>query len=429
MISALNWPTYNNYKQSGEYWMEQIPAHWETRKLKHLFREKRHRPNLTLNCGAISFGEVVEKDDDLVPVATKASYQEVLAGEFLVNPLNLNYDLKSLRIGLSEINVVVSAGYIVLQAMDDLDKRYFKYLLHRYDVACMKLLGSGVRQTISFNHIANSILVAPPIPEQRAIAAFLDEKCAKVDEAIRIKEEQIALLRERRQILIQEAVTRGLNSVAPMKDSGIDWIGKIPAHWHVKRIRNVSKSVSTGRTPPSSAAVDYFERGTIPWYTPSDVLECGEFDLSSKSINHSAVNHGHVDLYPANSVYFIGIGGTLGKANLSNKVASCNQQFNVIVPSEAVFPNWILNWLNSYRDVIFAMTDFTTIPIINQANTKSIAIAVPPRHEQSAILSHLSAGRDKIGVAISVKAEQINALREYKTTLINAAVTGKIKVA
>ena len=134
-MTLAAWPTYDSYKDSGEGWIEKVPDHWETRKLKQLFREKQHRPNLSLNCGAISFGEVVEKDEERVPLTTKASYQEVLAGEFLVNPLNLNYDLKSLRVGLSDINVVVSAGYIVLQAKDDMDKRYFKYTSSRHKLA------------------------------------------------------------------------------------------------------------------------------------------------------------------------------------------------------------------------------------------------------------------------------------------------------
>jgi type I restriction enzyme S subunit len=140
-----------------------------------------------------------------------------------------------------------------------MDKRYFKYLLHRYDVANMKLLGSGVRQTISFNHIANSILIAPTLSEQRAIAAFLDEKCAKIDEAVRIKDAQIALLRERRQILIQEAVTRGLKPDALMKDSGIDWIGQIPAHWKRMKIFHIG-IVGNGSTPNRSN-IGYWQGG------------------------------------------------------------------------------------------------------------------------------------------------------------------------
>ena len=162
MNGLMIMPKYEAYKNSGEGWISEVPGHWEVKKLKHIFFEKKHTQNLSLNCGSISFGKVVTKNDDKVPHSTKASYQEVLNGEFLINPLNLNYDLKSLRIGLSEIDVVVSAGYIVLKDKIDMSKEYFKYLLHRYDVAYMKLLGSGIRQTISFNHIANSLLLQPP---------------------------------------------------------------------------------------------------------------------------------------------------------------------------------------------------------------------------------------------------------------------------
>jgi type I restriction enzyme S subunit len=111
----VQYQKYKSYKDSGEAWIGSVPEHWESIKLKHLFYEKKHSPNMSLSCGSISFGEVIEKADERVTVSTKASYQEVLEGEFLINPLNLNYDLKSLRIALSKINVVVSAGYIVIK--------------------------------------------------------------------------------------------------------------------------------------------------------------------------------------------------------------------------------------------------------------------------------------------------------------------------
>jgi type I restriction enzyme S subunit len=208
-------PKYESYKDSGEGWIGEIPKDWKIEKLKHLFYEKKHTSNMSLNCGSISFGEVIEKDDEKIPLSTKQSYQEVLSGEFLLNPLNLNYDLKSLRIALSKINVVVSAGYIVLKEKTDINKAYFKYLLHRFDVDYMKLMGAGVRQTINFSHIANSILILPSKNEQKAIAKFLDEKTAQIDQAIRIKEQQIALLKERKQTIIQNAVTKGLSPTSP----------------------------------------------------------------------------------------------------------------------------------------------------------------------------------------------------------------------
>lgn len=240
---------YESYKDSGVEWLGEVPSHWELKRLKQLFVEKKHKQNLSLNCGAISFGKVIEKADDKVTEATKRSYQEVLKGEFLINPLNLNYDLISLRIALSEIDVVVSAGYIVLKEKQIINKKYFSYLLHRYDVAYMKLLGSGVRQTINYGHISDSILVIPPLSEQQKIAQFLDDKTAKIDQAVDWAEKQIALLKEHKQILIQNAVTRGLNPDVPLKDSGVEWIGQVPEHWSVKKIKHVTFKIGSGITP------------------------------------------------------------------------------------------------------------------------------------------------------------------------------------
>ena len=422
-MTLAAWPTYDSYKDSGEGWIEDVPAHWETRKLKQLFQEKRHRPNLTLNCGAISFGEVVEKDDERVPLATKASYQEVLAGEFLVNPLNLNYDLKSLRIGLSEINVVVSAGYIVLQAKDDMDKRYFKYLLHRYDVANMKLLGSGVRQTISFNHIANSILVAPPLPEQRAIAGFLDEKCAKVDEAVRIKEEQIALLRERRQILIQQAVTRGLNPSAPMKDSGIDWIGQIPAHWEVRRSKYVftqRKELARKDDIQLSATLSY---GVIP----QDKFE----ELVGRRVVRIQTNlekrkHVEIDDFVISMRSFQ---GGLERAFAKGCIRSSYVILQPLGPVNADFFGYLFKSPRYIKALQVTGSFIRDGQDLNFDNFSKVDLFLPPLDEQAEIAEHIRAGCEKIDNGIAIKEDQIAALKEYKTSLINAAVTGKIKVA
>lgn len=420
-MTLAAWPTYDSYKDSGEGWIEDFPAHWETRKLKQLFQEKRHRPNLALNCGAISFGEVVEKDDERVPLATKASYQEVLAGEFLVNPLNLNYDLKSLRIGLSDINVVVSAGYIVLQAKDDMDKRYFKYLLHRYDVANMKLLGSGVRQTISFNHIANSILVAPPLPEQRAIAAFLDEKCAKVDEAVRIKEEQIALLRERRQILIQQTVTRGLNPSAPMKDSGIDWIGQIPAHWeqlankHIFRLRKTL----VGKRSSEYELLSLTLRGVI------------KRDMENPEGKFPAEFDTYQEVSPGNFVFcHFDVEETPRTVGLSEFFGMITGAYTVYSVADGVDPRFLLHFYicadtdKKMRSLYKGLRNTIPKDVFGTFKTP-----LPPIEEQRKIVAHIDEASRKIEDAIAIKEEQIAALKEYKTSLINAAVTGKIKVA
>lgn len=195
------------FKDSGVEWIGEIPKHWEVIKFKHLFYEKKKAHNINLNCGSISFGKVVKKDDEKVPVSTKASYQVLNKGEFLINPLNLNYDLKSLRIGLSDFDVVVSSGYIVIKNRIDLDKNYFNWLLHRYDIAFMKTLGAGVRQTLNYRDIGETLLVNPPKEEQGKIAEYIETQTAKIDKAIELQQNYIAKLGEYKASLIDSVVT------------------------------------------------------------------------------------------------------------------------------------------------------------------------------------------------------------------------------
>ena len=194
-------------KDSGIEWIDEIPKHYSLQKIKYLFSEKKSKSNLELNSGSISFGQVVYKDDESILESTKESYQEVLEGEFLINPLNLNYDLKSLRIAKSKINVVVSQGYIVLQILEGQDPDYFEYLLRKFDVVHMKSLGQGVRQTISFNNLKNEELVIPPIEEQKEIVCELNLRTNQIDRLCCVEEQRISLLKEYRQSLISSVVT------------------------------------------------------------------------------------------------------------------------------------------------------------------------------------------------------------------------------
>jgi type I restriction enzyme S subunit len=195
------------FKDSDVEWIGEIPKHWEVIKFKHLFYEKKKAHNINLNCGSISFGKVVKKDDEKVPLSTKASYQVLNKGEFLINPLNLNYDLKSLRIGLSDFDVVVSSGYIVIKNRIDLDKNYFNWLLHRYDIAFMKTLGAGVRQTLNYRDIGETLLVNPPKEEQGKIAEYIETQTAKIDKAIELQQNYISKLKEYKASLIDSVVT------------------------------------------------------------------------------------------------------------------------------------------------------------------------------------------------------------------------------
>lgn len=404
MQNVASFPKFEVYKDSGEDWIGEIPCHWESVKLKHLFREKKHKPNMTLNCGAISFGEVVTKDDDKIFEATKASYQEVLSGEFLINPLNLNYDLVSLRIALSKIDVVVSAGYIVIKENEPIIKEYFKYLLHRYDVAYMKLLGSGVRQTISFNHIANSLLLSPPMKEQALIAKFLDQKTAQIDEAIAIKEQQIKLLQEHKQIIIQKAVTQGLDPNVPMKDSRVEWIGEIPEHWDIKALKFIAYMKSGETLSP-----EQFNDTGYPAYGGNGL----------RGYTSTFTNDGdHI---------LIGRQGALcGNVNYACGKFYASEHAIVVYPLN----NEDTRWLGE----AIRVADFNRLsqsaaqPGIAVNVIKNVLFPHPPQQEQVAISKHIVEAERNIHTSIEIFNLQIEKLKEYKTTLINSAVTGKIEV-
>jgi len=422
---------YSAYKNSGVEWLGEIPEHWELKRFKHIFKEKKITNNVDLNCGSISFGKVVYKDDEKVPVSTKKSYQVLNEGEFLVNPLNLNYDLISLRIALSDKDVVVSSGYIIVQNVTELSKNYYKWLLHIFDVAFMKTLGSGVRQTLSFNHIANSELVFPLLKEQTAIAQFLDDKTTKIEDAIAIKEQQINLLKERKKILIHNAVTRGLNPNVKLKDSGVEWIGEIPEHWEVKALKYFCFITKlTG-----------FEYTNV-WKTDAEGeiialrgfnIQVGESDLSeteaiseklSNSLLRTKLNKNDI-VYPCT--------GTIGNAALikeDNKF-HINQNIARICPqSKEMFPEYFLKSLLSYATK--SQIDFNNSsqmqPVILIGSLRNIKISFPLLSEQKKISEYIETTSQKIESAIGLKQQEISTLKEYKGSLINSVVTGKVRV-
>lgn len=429
-------PKYPAYKDSGEYWMGAIPEHWGLKKLKHVFQEKKKVTNPSLNCGSISFGKVVYKDDEKVPESTKASYQEVLAGEYLVNPLNLNYDLISLRIGLSDINVVVSSGYIVLKNTIEINKKYFNYLLHRYDVAYMKLLGSGVRQTISFNHIANSLLAYPPKEEQTAIAHFLDDKTAKIDRAIAQKERMIELLKERKQIIIQNAVTKGLDPNVKLKDSGVEWIEEIPDHWEVKRFRYVfslGKGLTITKENLQDEGVACVNYGEIHSKYGFDVnpeiheLKCVDEEYL-KSSPSALLKQG--DFVFADTSEDVEGSGNFTYLN-SNQKTFAGYHTVIARPKRTVDSRFLAYSFDSpsFRNQIRNRVKGVKVYSITQSILSEPSVWLPTLEEQHSIVEYLDNECSKYHLSIQQQLKQIEKLKEYKASLIDSAVTGKIKVS
>lgn len=395
--------TYSTYKTSRESWLGEIPEHWEEKKFKHIFSDKKKTGNVDLPCGSISFGKVVYKDDEKIPESTKRSYQVLSKGDFLINPLNLNYDLISLRIALSDKDVVVSSGYIILNNTLKLNKDYYKWLLHVFDVVYMKTLGSGVRQTLSFTHIADCELIYPPQEEQTSIANFLDDKIAKIDQGIRIKQEQIELLKERKQLLIHKVVTQGIKHNVKLKDSGVEWIGEIPEHWEVKKLK-YCLTINNGS--------DYKHIQTNEGYPV--IGSGGQFAYASEYMYDG-------------EVLFLGRKGTIDKPlYFVGKFWAVDTMFYAVCKSNS-FCKYLYYVSTTIPFKLYSTA--TALPSMTQSDLNNHKIILPSKEEQKEIVEYIETATTKIDTAISLKEQEIEKLKEYKMSLINDVVTGKVMVS
>jgi type I restriction enzyme S subunit len=419
---------YDSYKDSEIQWSPRVPSHWKVERIKNVFTEKRSTPNSTLNSGSISFGEVIYKDDESITVSTKESYQELLEGEFLINPLNLNYDLKSLRIGLSRINVVVSQGYIILLNTSENNSEFLRFLLREFDVRHIKSLGNGVRQTISFKHLSNELIPVPPFSEQQQIVSFLDSKTSQIDELIQNKERKIELLKEYRTSLINQVVTKGLNPNVEMKDSGVEWIGEIPSHWEIKKIKHHSV-VNVGLVINPSTYFD--DNGTIPIITGKNVKVTGidlrEVDFITEESNELLRN---TKIYEGDLVSMrVGYPGRTSIVSVNENGINC---CSVIITRRSETMNSKLFELQLNSKIGKIQVELCQggmgQQVVNLGDWNQFNIVTPPLSEQQQIVEYLDEQTQKIDSSIQTEERKIELLKEYRQSLISSVVTGKIDV-
>lgn len=418
---------HEEYHPSGADWLGDIPATWSIKKMKYLFRDhsQKGRPNaellsVTQNQGVVPRSWVENRM--VMPTGGLDTFKFIEKGDFAIS-------LRSFEGGLEYCHHdgIISPAYTVLKSWHpDLESGYYRHLFKSGAfISELQTSVVGIREgkNISFVELSHSRMPIPPLPEQRAIAAFLDEKCARVDEAVRIKEEQIALLRERRQILIQQAVTRGLNPAAPMKDSGIDWIGQIPAHWDVenpKWLFNQRKERARKGEPQLAATQKY---GVIP---QSDFMDLEGRRITQVFLDFDILKHVEAGDFVMSMRSF------QGGLEYSEYTGCVSSAYVALEPGPRIFAPFFKYLFKSAR-YIEALQATSNLVRDGQAlrfdNFTMVILPVVPLEEQRAIAEYLDRELAKSDQGIAIKEEQIAALKEYKTSLINAAVTGKIKVA
>ncbi len=451
------WKAYPKYKDSGVQWLGEVPEGWEVWKLSHL--------TVRIGSGKTPSGgaEVYQNEgipfirsqnvyddglrlDDIVYIDESID-EEMAWSRIFPNDILLNITGASLGrtcivpkdFGKANVNQHVCAIRMEQSENSYYIAGYFKSAIAKayYDFAQN---GSG-REGLNFEQIGTMQIPLPPLPEQKAIAAFLDQKTAQIDRLIEKKKALIERLNEKRTALITESVTgknlakildeekvsRGAAEHAEIKykDSGVEWLGEIPEEWDAFPMRRVTENVKTGTTPSGADEIYYSEDG-INWYTPGDFI--GEISLGEAKRKLSEEGIQEVRIFPPFTVLLVGIGATIGKVAVILEKSSFNQQINGISYGEGVDPLFAAYFLTTLKDYIVKCGKYTTLPIINQDETKSLPFICPPLSEQKAIAAFLDRKTTQIDQMKEKVQAAIEKLQEYRTSLITAAVTGKIDV-
>ena len=423
-------------KNSGIAWIGEIPQEWDLRKIKFSFG---------IVAGATpKSGEANYWDGD-IPWVTPADYttEDVLisAGRKSITPEGMGSCATSLvpagslvfskraPVGLVAISsnpLCTNQGCLSCVPKEKVDAKYYYYVMSIYSEQ-FDLFASGTTfKEISADAFANFKLPYPIFETQKKIAAYLDAKCAEIDALIAAKEKTNALLKERRQSIIYEAVTKGLDPSVPMKDSGVEWIGEIPEGWSVRRLKTLA-SFQTGSTP-STSNPEYFE-GNINWFTPGDFGDSFYLTKSERTLSQATIDNGIISLYDNESILLVAIGATVGKIGLLKIPAYSNQQITAITLHEQTRAEYYAYWLQAAASSIKATANYTTLPIINNAHLgETLCPFVDDELVQAEIASYLRRQCAQIDSLILKNSDGIRKLKEYRQSLVFEAVTGKIEL-
>ena len=321
----------------------------------------------------------------------------------------------------------------VLSPGSEIDARYLYYItasdrFRRLGEAAM--FGAAGQKRVPEDFVRDYRVPVPPLAQQRAIADYLERETARLDALVAEKESLLKLLAEKRQALITHAVTRGLDPDAPMRDSGIPWLGGIPAHWEVWKLGHVA-SIGNGSTPNRSNA-SYWTGGAIPWLN-SSVVNQSEATGADQFVTASAVQECHLPLVKADSVLIAitGQGRTRGRAVVLSIDSTINQHLAFIQPERSRLRSWFLRW------TLFAAYDFLRSISDDAGGTKgaltceqvaNLRVPIPPLDEQAAILDCVGVSAGRLDFLRSATEETITIIKERRTALVTAAVTGRIDV-
>lgn len=421
---------YESYKDSGVEWLGEIPSHWEISSLGKILLSvsEKNRSDLPLLSITRELG-VIERDtedqdsnhnfipDDL------SNYKILKKGQFGMNKMKAWQG----SYGVSDFTGIVSPAYYIFDFIKSINPQFFHWAIRsKIYVSFFGSASDGVRigqWDLSKSRMKSIPFIIPSNDEQQKIAQFLDDKTAKIDQAVDLVEKQIALLKEHKQILIQNAVTRGLNPDVPLKDSGVEWIGQVPEHWEVSSLGKMLLPVSEKNKP------------NLPLLSITRELGVIERDVEDQESNHNFIPD-DLSNYKVLKEGQFGMNkmkawqGSYGVSRFTGIVSPAYYIFDFIKSVNSRFFHWAIR-SKIYISFFGSASDGVRIGQwdLSKSRMKSIPFIIPSYTEQVQIADYLDQQAAKIDQAIALKTAHIEKLKEYKSVLINDVVTGKVRVS
>ena len=402
---------YENYKDSGLEWLGMVPEHWEILPFKR---------GVSVNNGR-DYKHV--KSEDGYPVIGSGG-QFAYASDYLYDGevilLGRKGTIDKPRYFSGKFWTVDTMFYAIPN-----QKCIAKYMYYQALTIPFSFYSTDTAlPSMTQSDLGNHLMCFPPISEQRIIASYLDQKVGQIDALISEKEKMVEDLKAYRSSLITETVTKGLDKEVEMKDSGVEWIRRIPSTWKSSKIGRIYSDIGSGTTPDSNNNLYYKEDG-FNWLQTGDLTD-GYITETSRHISQLAIDEKHMRFYPVDSIVVAMYGATIGKVGFLKIETSTNQACCVLPPSENMDAMYMFYMMQASKEILISNSIGGGQPNISQSIIKEHIIPVPPLRIQKEIALYL---QNKIGKIVSILSEQehqLSDLKSYKSSLITEAVTGKI---
>ena len=427
---------YDSYKDSGVEWIGKIPSHWEVGRLKFagsFDNGLTYSPNditdesgiLVLRSSNIQQSKLDYNDCVYVREAPKELIVDV--GDIIICSRNGSANLVG-KCAYVDTQIKATYGAFMMRFKPVIDKRFAFYLFKTTTDYYKGLFSTTTINQLTQGIISQMYIPSVPYLEQQAIASYLDKKCGEIDKAITTQEKRVELLKELRQNIITHAVTRGINHDAPLKDSGVEWIGEVPEHWEVNRLKTLCRTIRNGYVGPTR---DLYVDDGIP-YIQSVHIKDGDilFEREEYYVTKDWADK-HPKIYKGDIV--VVQTGDIGQiALVTNKFDKCNCHALIIlsINNNVISSEYLSLYLRSHigKELMLQTKTGALLPHLNSTQIGDTTTIVPPLSEQQEIVSYIESQTVRLDKSIEKAEHQIELLQELKQSIITEVVTGKRKV-